>query len=272
MSGHLQDTPMATSKTSLPLRALCRKAAGGVFALLTVPCATLGGQEQDSLPFAIGERLEYRVRLSRVPASGRTLMTVETDTVRGQAAYLLRFDFSVGFGFIKAMDRTESWIEPSRLVALRFQKREKHPLWTGQETVELYPDEKRWEGLGGTGGETATAVPLDELSFIYFLRTISFVEDSLYEFDRHYATDRNPITVKMVGHDTITTGVGELSTIEVELRVKDPRRYGSGVGLIRIHFTDDARRIPVRIESDIPVAGKAIMTLVAWNCPSSGKP
>jgi hypothetical protein len=98
------------------------------------------------------------------------------------------------------------------------------------------------------------------------------VSDSLYEFDRHYSTDRNPITVKMVGRDTITTGVGVLPVIEVELRVKDPRRYGSGVGLIRIHFTDDVRRIPVRIESDIPVAGKAVMTLVAWNCPPSGKP
>jgi hypothetical protein len=244
-----------------------QSAVVGTFLTLLIPGASLRSQTPDSLPFSVGERLEYRVKLSRVPASGRSLMTVEEDTVRGQNAYLLRFDFSVGFGFIKAMDRTESWLEPSRLVALRFQKREKHPLGTDQEAVELYPDEKRWEGPGGTSGETATAVPLDELSFIYFLRTIAFVTDSLYEFDRHYATDRNPITVRMVGRDTITTGVGELPTIDVELRVKDPRRYGTGVGLIRIHFTDDARRIPVRIESDIPVAGKAVMTLVSWNCP-----
>lgn len=244
----------------------------GSMLALASPGATLRAQVNDSLPFAVGERLEYRVKLSRVPATGRSLMTVEEDTVRGQNAYLLRFDFSVGFGFIKAMDRTESWLEPSRLVALRFQKQEKHPLWAGQEAIELYPDEKRWEGPGGTSGETATAVPLDELSFIYFLRTIAFVSDSQYEFDRHYATDRNPITVRMVGRDTITTGVGELPTIEVELRVKDPRRYGNGVGVIRIHFTDDARRVPVRIESDIPVAGKAVMTLVAWTCPPSGKP
>jgi hypothetical protein len=250
----------------LSLTRCCRYAAAGAFLALVCPGA-LRAQVADSLPFAVGERLEYRVRLSRVPASGRSFMTVEADTIRGQDAYLLRFDFSVGFGFIKAMDRTESWLERSRLVALRFQKKEKHPLWTGQETVDLFPDEKRWEGLGGTTGETATTVPLDELSFIYFLRTIAFVSDSVYEFNRHYSTERNPVTVRMVGRDTVTTGVGELPTIEVELRVKDPQRYGSGVGLIRISFTDDARRIPVRIESDIPVAGKAIMTLVAWNCP-----
>jgi hypothetical protein len=263
---------MATAGFSRPLRALRSKAAIGVLALLTVPGTNVRAQDHDWLPFTPGERLEYRVKLSRFPATGRSLMTVEGDTVRGQSAYRLRFDFSVGFGFVKAMDRTDSWIEPSRLVALRFQKQEKHPLFSGQEAVELFPDEHRWEGLGGATGETATAVPLDELSFIYFLRTIPFVSDSLYEFDRHYESARNPITVRMVGRDTIVTGVGALPTMEVELRVKDPRRYGSGVGLIRIHFTDDARRIPVRIESDIPVAGKAVMTLVAWNCPASGEP
>ena len=240
--------------------------------LSQVTLAQLGAQAVDSLPFAVGERLEYQVRLSRVRASGRSVMTVECDTVRGQSAYLLRFDFSAGFGPIRASDRTESWVDPSRLVALRFQKREQHPFWSGQEAVELFPDEHRWEGLGGTAGETATAVPLDELSFIYFLRTLPLANDSLYEFDRHYAADRNPITVQMVGRDTVLTGVGELATIVVELRVRDPRRYKDGVGLIRIHLTDDVRRIPVRIESDIPVVGKAVMTLRAWSQRASGKP
>ena len=263
---------MHTARTPHLLKALLSHFGFGALALVGVPGTLLHAQQPDSLPFAIGERLEYRVKLSRVPASGRSLMTIEGDSVRGQAVFRLRFDFSVGFGFIKAMDRTESWLEPSRLVALRFQKHERHPLWTGQDSVELFPEENRWEGPGGATGETPTAVPLDELSFIYFLRTIPLVNDSLYEFDRHYESARNPISVKMVGRDTITTGVGPVSVIEVELRVKDPRRYGTGVGLIRIHFTDDARRVPVRIESDIPMAGKTVMTLVAWNCHQSGKP
>jgi hypothetical protein len=232
----------------------------------------MSAQAADSLPFAVGERLEYQVRISRIRASGRSMMTVEHDTVRGQAVYLLRFDFAAGFGPIKASDRTKSWVDPSRLVALRFQKQEQHPLWSGNEAVELFPDERRWEGLGGATGETATAVPLDELSFIYFLRTLPLVDDSLYQFDRHYAADRNPITVKLVGRETIPTGVGDLATIIVELRVRDPRRYRDGVGLIRIHLTDDARRIPARIESDIPKVGKAVMTLRAWNEPASGTP
>ena len=237
-----------------------------------VALAPLGAQSVDSLPLAVGERLEYGGRLSRVRASGRSVMTVECDTVRGQLAYLLRFDFSAGLGPIRASDRTESWVDPSRLVALRFQKREQHPFWSSHEAVELFPDEHRWEGLEGTTGETATAVPLDELSFIYFLRTLPLANDSLYEFDRHYAADRNPITVKVIGRDTISTGVGELATIVVEMRVRDPRRYKDGVGLIRIHLTDDLRRIPARIESDIPVVGKAVMTLRAWSDSASGRP
>jgi hypothetical protein len=46
----------------------------------------------------------------------------------------------------------------------------------------------------------------------------------------------------------------------VEMRVKDPRRY-KGEGVLRIHLTDDACRIPVRIESTMPVLGTTVLTL-----------
>ena len=50
-------------------------------------------------------------------------------------------------------------------------------------------------------------------------------------------------------------------TIEVEMRVRDPERYSGGEGVIRFHLTDDARRIPVRIESSMPVGGRVVLSL-----------
>ena len=46
------------------------------------------------------------------------------------------------------------------------------------------------------------------------------------------------------------------------MRVRDPRRY-RGEGVIRIHLSDDAGRVPVRIESRMPVVGTAVMLLRA---------
>lgn len=229
----------------------------------------------DDLPFCVGEHLEYRVQVSRVRASGRGVMSVEGPVeLRGSQTYHLRFDFKAGLGPFKASDRTESWLDPQRMAVLRFRKREQHPLSSAKQEVELYPDEQRWEGLQGATGDSPTNLPLDELSFIYFIRTLPLAPDSVYEFDRHFQRDRNPITIRVLGRETVTTGLGDLPTILVEMRVRDPERYGEKDGVIRMHFTDDRRRLPARIESDIPVLGKAILTLqsVAERSGRSGKP
>jgi hypothetical protein len=48
------------------------------------------------------------------------------------------------------------------------------------------------------------------------------------------------------------------------MRVRDPRRY-RGEGVIRVNLSDDACRIPVRIESRMPVVGAAVMLLASHN-------
>jgi hypothetical protein len=52
--------------------------------------------------------------------------------------------------------------------------------------------------------------------------------------------------------------------------VRDSRRY-KGEGVIRINLSDDAMRIPVRIESAMPVVGTAVMTLQSFNNPLDTK-
>ena len=51
------------------------------------------------------------------------------------------------------------------------------------------------------------------------------------------------------------------------MRVRDSRRY-KGEGVIRINLSDDSIRIPVRIESAMPVIGTAVMTLESFNNPA----
>jgi hypothetical protein len=53
----------------------------------------------------------------------------------------------------------------------------------------------------------------------------------------------------------------------IEMRVKDPRRY-KGEGVIRINLTDDRCRLPVRIESRMPVVGKTVLTLESFTHPA----
>ena len=221
------------------------------------------------LPFFVGERLTYRVRVARVGAMGRGSMTVDGPVdVRGQPAYHLRFEFGTRVGPVKVVNESESWLDVRDMRdmrALRFRKHERHPLSNHDERVELFPERRRWEEAGGASGESGTDRPLDELSFIYFLRTLPFALDSAYRFERHFDAARNPTSVRFVGREPVVTAAGTFRTLLLEMRVKDARRYKGGEGVIWINLTDDACRLPVRIQSQVPVAGAAVLTLESHN-------
>lgn len=216
------------------------------------------------LPFAVGERLTYRLAVGRFGNVGRGVMSVDGPVdVRGVPTYVLRSEVHARIGFMPASDRTESWLDPDRMAALRFRKRERRAFSSNEEQVELFPDERRWADEHGRGGSSPTDVPLDELSFIYYLRTLPLAADSAGQLVRHYDPARNPIAVRVVGRDSVRTGAGTFATIIVEMRVKDARRYG-GEGLVRLYLSDDAYRIPVRIESTVPVFGASVLTLESF--------
>jgi hypothetical protein len=234
----------------------------GIFLALGTP-SLLAAQTPvtGQLPFAVGERLNFTARAARMGVTGRGSMWVEGPVrVRGHSTYLLRFDFRAGLGPVKAVDATESWLDPVAMTALRFHKHERHPLSKHTERVELYPEQRRWEAEDGRRGESPTDAPLDELSFMYFIRTLPLTPDATYRLDRHFEQERNPASVRVGGRETVKTPAGEFRTIVVELRVRDPRRY-RGEGLIRINLSDDERRLPVRIESAMPIIGNAVLTL-----------
>ena len=221
------------------------------------------------LPFDVGERLRYRVQVGKLGTIGEGEMSVSGPVdVRGTETLVLRSEIRAKFGFVKTTDRAESWIDPRRMAALRYQKRT-HGAFTkdDDQRVELYPDDQRWEDERGRHGQSPTTAPLDELSFIYFLRTLPLTSDTVDRVVRHYDRDRNPIAVRVIGRDTVRTKAGTFSTIVVEMRVKDPRRYG-GEGVIRLHLSDDAARYPVRIESSVPVLGATVLTLESYTPPA----
>jgi hypothetical protein len=235
---------------------------------LDMSVALSSAAQTPELPFDVGERLRYRLQVGKLGTIGEGEMSVSGPVdVRGTETLVLRSEIRAKFGFVKTTDRAESWIDPRRMAALRYQKRT-HGAFSkdDDQRVELYPDDQRWEDDHGRQGQSPTTAPLDELSFIYFLRTLPLTSDSVDRVVRHYDPARNPIAVRVMGRDTVRTKAGTFSTIVVEMRVKDPRRYG-GEGVIRLYLSDDAYRYPVRIESSVPVLGATVLTLESFTRP-----
>ena len=214
------------------------------------------------LPFAVGERLEY---VARAPhgLKGKATMWIEgPETVRDVPTMVLRFDFATRIGFVKISDRTTSWLDPVRVAALRFDKQELRFMARHSEHVELEPTTRDWTAADGRTGKSPTAQPLDELSFIYWLRTLSLAPEDTLTLERHFDPQRNPTVIRSLGRGHVETPMGPFATRDVEMRVRDARNY-KGEGVIRFSFSDDACRRPVRIESTIPEAGTVVMTLAS---------
>jgi hypothetical protein len=232
-------------------------------------CAMIAGEARSqALPFRPGERLTYAARIGGV-GRGTAVMWVEGPVaVRGQQAYHLRFDIKAKVGFINVLNASESWLDAPRMASLRFHKHERHPLSRTDQRAEIFPDEQRWASSDGGSGRTISEHPLDELSFIYFLRTVDLPATGALRFDRHFEMARNPTLVRVIGRETLETRAGTFRTIVVDMEVKDGR-YGSG-GTIRLHLSDDVRRLPVRIESSIPMAGRAVLLLTAYTPAPTG--
>jgi hypothetical protein len=222
--------------------------------------AAAGEAQSRALPFAVGEKLEYSARAPH-GLKGKATMWIEGPApVRGVQTMVLRFDFATKVGFVTISDRTTSWLDPMRMAALRFEKREVRFMARHTERVEMEPAPREWTEADGRTGQSPTSQPLDELSFIYWLRTVTLAPGETMTLERHFDPARNPTVIRSLGKGQVTTPLGTFATREVEMRVRDARNY-KGEGVIRFSFSDNACRLPVRIQSTIPDAGSVVMTL-----------
>lgn len=227
--------------------------------LMLVPQSAVG--QAMCLPFGPGEQLKYSVKAAKLGARGNLVMSVGgPENLRGYQAIVLRSEASVGVGFIKGSDKSASWVDPVRLATLRYTQRERHVVSRSNDSVEVFPDERRWERSDGRKGETLTDDPLDVLSYIYYLRTLPLAVGSTWTLNRHLDSDRNPTIVTVIGLDSLETAAGRFTAWKVEMHVRDKDHYG-GAGTLKLLISDDERRLPVRIESVMPIVGAAVMTL-----------
>jgi len=221
------------------------------------------GQRAVPLPFAPGERLTYAGH-ARMGVSGKGTISVDAPSeLRGKTIWVLHSDMRGTLGPISAKEQNASWLNPVTMTSLRYTSSANHLLKRSNEAVDIFAEEQRWTGARGLGGTLVTEAPLDELSFLFFLRTLPLASDSALTFSRHFDEARNPTLVRVVGREEVEVGAGRFHAIVVEMRVRDSRRY-HGEGVIRVYLSDDRCRLLLRLESKVPDAGSATLGLTAY--------
>ena len=239
-----------------PLHAQTTPTAGHV-----LPGAPAPDSLAASVPFGPGERFEFQVKLGMFSAGSGYMEVAGVDTVRGRPAYRLAMNISGGMLFAKVNDKYQSWLDTRALSSLHFISDVKEVSYKSFREFAIYPAEKRWQQLDENRAETMdTDAPLDELSYIYWLRTQPLQVGDTYTVPRYFQRSGNPVVIRVVRKEVKEVPAGTFNTIVVQPIIQTKGLFSQG-GNAEIFLTDDADRHLVYLRSEIPVVGSVTLHL-----------
>ena len=205
------------------------------------------------VPWTVGERLDYEVRLG--PIGGNGYMEVRgTETVRGVPTYHTVFQVKGGIPLFRVNSVFESWIGVRDLASYRFVQDQDEGPNERERRYEIYPDRQVYKETVKGGGEERPSVanPLDDGSFLYFLRTVPLEVGKTYVFNNYFRPERNPVTIRVVRAETIRVPAGTFETVVLQPMIKTKGIFSEN-GRAEVWLSNDDRRMMVQMKSRLSI-------------------
>jgi hypothetical protein len=204
---------------------------------------------QVPVPFSIGERLEYDVKFGVLKVGSGRMEVMGVENVRGRDAWHTSFTVKGGTFFYKVNDRLESWIDIETFASLRHVQDLQEGKRDRERRFEIYPDRLVYTENEGEERETARD-PLDDGSFLYFIRTVPLSVGQTYDFPRYFKPDRNPVRVRVLRKESVKVPAGRFDAIVVQPIIKSKGIFSEN-GRAEIWLSDDDRRIMLQLKSSL---------------------
>lgn len=223
----------------------------GLFAALTLVPASSAQPVLDRRPPFLGEKLRFRMSVLGTEGGELTLTAKETE-LGGRPAW--KFEMSAISGeFLSKLflvrDYLASWVDPRTFRTLRFEKHTVEGKRVRDDLIEFdYARKLAFRDGKPTPIEEDT---LDSLSSVYYIRTLDLVPGQPVQLTV-VSKRMFPLSVVVVGRETIKTEAGTFRTIRVEPRSPNEGLIGKGKNLT-LWLTDDERKMPVQLKSKLKV-------------------
>jgi hypothetical protein len=208
-----------------------------------------------TVPFGVGEEMLYDLKARRWPFSGNgaARLAVEAiEIVRGEPTYRLVFSYRGRITFFDVDNTDRSWLDVNELFSRRFEQKHQQTGHTRDRTYEFLPEEMRYRNLANPGdsGTLATPRPLDDVSFLYHVRSFPLAVGAAYTEPRYYKAEGNPVTVRVVRSERITVPAGDFDAVVIEPIIRTDGIFKEG-GEAEIWISNDARRILLKMVAKI---------------------
>ena len=254
----------------LPTLALTQQ-AGDATATQAAPSYDLGAAQP--VPFGPGEVLTYKVKLGIFTVGESSMQVPVIESTRGISTYRLDWRIKGGIPFYKVDTHFQSWIDIERLVSLRFIQDQHEGNHTRYRDYRFFPEQMRWRRAdNGEEGDLASPLPLDDLSFVYFARSLELEVGKVYRFNRYFKDSGNPVIIKVLGRSERSVPAGTFKTIVLQPIIRTKGLFGEG-GKAEIHLTDDPRRLLVYLKTEVPGISMTMhLTSIRHGAPIHGDP
>lgn len=221
-----------------------------------------GGQETTTAslasPFRAGEKFTYDASFGIIRVGSGTIELSGFDTVRSQLVWRATMTVTGGPPLYKVRDSTVSWFDVRSLSSLRYVQHLHEGSYRADRDFEIYPERSTFS-RNGKSESPSVAEPLDETSFLFFLRTIPLELGKRYVFTRYFQPEGNPVVINVVRRERIKVPAGTFNTIVVQPQIAAPGLF-SKKEHAEVWITDDSARMVVQIKSHVTF-GSLTLTL-----------
>ncbi len=211
----------------------------------------------DDVPFGHGERLLYSISWYSI-VGGTAELKVEEREYEGVPVYRvlsLAKSSTIVSLFFPVEDRIESLIHRDTLTALRLDVKQRQGKRRRARVTEF--DQVNHTATVIKNGKTKVfEIPpgaQDSLSVLYYFRSLPRIKvGETVTIDVHESNKNWRLAIEGLNRERIKTGAGEFQTIRTKAKVEFEGVFLER-GDVYVWFTDDERRLPVRMDSKIKV-------------------
>ncbi|MFN2602679.1 MAG: DUF3108 domain-containing protein [Gemmatimonadaceae bacterium] len=202
-----------------------------------------------TMPFRAGEKFTYDASFGIIRVGSGTIELSGFDTVRSRLAWRATMTVSGGLPLYRVRDSTVSWFDVRSLSSLRYVQHLREGSYRADRDYEIYPERSTFS-KNGKPESPSVAEPLDETSFLFFLRIIPLELGKSYVFSRYFQPEGNPVVINVLRRERIKVPAGTFNTIVVQPQIAAPGLF-SKKEHAEVWITDDSARMVVQIKSHV---------------------
>lgn len=201
------------------------------------------------VPFNEGEQLVYDVKFGVLKVGTARMRVLGIEPIRDALAWHVQFTLKGGTFFYKVNDVYDSWMDIRTLNSLRYIQDTDQGSRERERKYEIFPERAIYNEVAKNNREMPSVRdPLDDGSFLFFVRTVDLEVGKTYEFNRYFKPDRNPVIIRVLRKERVRVPAGTFDAIVLQPIIKTSGIFSEG-GQAEIWLSDDDRRMMLQLKS-----------------------